>query len=132
VDVGRVHARQSRTDRNRTQPEMEDVEAQLVSAIVLVVAHFEASRLEVDRHHLVVDPGVDAMVGPELLGRPGDQSIDGIDVASDEIGNATGRIARPRALLKSDDLEVGLLPSSLTSRCHPARIAAYDNQSLCH
>ena len=72
---------------------------------------------------LVPQPDVDAVLVAELRGRTGDEVVERRDVAGDQVRDAAGGVARPRALLERDDLEVGLTASGLHGGRHAGGVA---------
>jgi len=132
VDVGAVDAGQRRADRAGAGGDVQQVEPELQRAVPGVVAHLDLPGRQIDADGLVAHPDVDALAVPELLGRAGDQLLVGADVAGDEVGDATGRVAGPATALEGDDLHVGLLPAGLRRRRHAAGVTADHQESFGH
>ena len=65
-------------------------------------------------------------------GDAGDQVVERRHVAADEVRDAAGGVARPRALLEGDDLQVGLPAAGLHGGRHAAGVATDDHQPLSH
>ncbi len=101
-------------------------------AAVLVVPDLDLSGVGVDGHRLVAEAHVDAVVVPELLRRPGDQFLDPLQVPGDEIGDPTGRVADPRALLQRHDVQVAVEAPRLCGSGHPPSVPADHDQPLAH
>src|SRR3546814_21091725 len=80
--------------------------------MALRVAHLQAPGRQVDLRHLVVQAHVDAVLLAVVLRRASHEVVDRRHVASHEVRDAAGRVAGPRPLLESADLQVRLPASS--------------------
>jgi hypothetical protein len=69
----------------------------------------------------VTQPHVD-VIGAVTRRRPGDELIDLVDLAADEIGDAAGRVAGVPAPFERHDLEVGAVQAGRRNGRHPTRV----------
>ena len=86
---------------------------------------------EVDAEHLVLQPDVDALLAE--LGRGArHEVVERGHVARHQVRDAAGGVARPRALLEGDDLEVRLPATGLHGRRHAAGVSSDHHEPVRH
>ena len=84
----------------------------------------------VDTDHLVAGPQVDIPLLAELLGRDGDEILERLNLTLDVVGQPTGAVGHPRALLEHDHLEVGIVSLCLARGRHAGGVSADHDERL--
>ena len=89
--------------------------------------------VEVDADRLVADADVVRWPARCSSAVRATRSLDAaVDLATHQVGDAAGGVARPRAPLEGDDLDVGPRPRDAGHRRHPAGVAADHDDTLGH
>ncbi len=123
VDAGVVDARDPRAHGPRARRDDEGPVRDLLPA---GQRHPPGGR--VDPRHLDAGADVDVARPPELLGRRGDQRVEGPHLAGDDVGDPARRVRRVGPRLEHRDRQGGVGAARLGGRRHPGGVATDDDE----